>query len=792
MTVRPPVTVLLVCLVALAGLSFTVVVQATSSDEPDYVGMKLSDVLGDLRSRGLKIVFTSQAVSPDMVVAARPVSTESRAILDEILEPHGLMARDGPRDSLVVVRRPPSSMPPSGSAAGAVRSPGQPTPGAGVFIEEPIVITPSRVSMLREEPGATVGFSREQIQQLPHLGDDFFRAVSLAPGVSGNDVSAQFNVRGGRSDETQVLLDGQELYDPYHLKEFDSALSFVASSTLSRADLTTGGFAAEYGDRMSGVLDMTTVTPTGPPKGRVGISVLNLHAGGDGGFNDGAGSWLFEVRRGTIDLASQLLGNENPEYGDAYAKLEYQLDPRNSLRFTMLYSMDKYRFAEVVGAESKSTDTRYHSAYFWLTHRVTLGRRLFVETAASRVGLDQERTGVAVEEDVQFDLRDNRNTELLGLRQTWNLRATPKHFLKWGAELRAFDTEYDYFGTLVFDNPLAGLRDDPKNGITEFAGEFEEQHTGVFVSDNIRLAEPLTVELGLRYDRHSLTDENFTSPRFNLAWAPGDAGVVRVAWGRYLQSQRPYELQIEDGDSLFRPTERSEHRVVGYERTLARDSKTGGLALRVELYQRRVSNPRPRYENLFEGLNTFPEIEPDRVRIAADKSVAEGVELFLQGQAGERVTWWANYAYATTEDEISGDDVPRKIDQRHTLNLVLNSQVGRHWNLNFAWRFHSGWPTTSISLEQQPGRGGETIFVPVLGPLFGERLPPYHRLDLRAGRQFNLRRGRLLFFVDVQNVYNRDNIAGFDIQIDEELGTLSTETEYWAGILPSVGITWEF
>jgi hypothetical protein len=812
-----------------------------------YAGKPLSEALTDLRAQGLKIVFTSEVVRPEMTVIAEPVATEPRRILDEILEPHGLMARDGPRDTLVIVQRTAELPSRRGSISGLVLSRAGSVPVAGAvvrvlesgavttstidggflfeehdagsftieagragfaiarveevsvvagerteisillnpapIVEEEVEITPSRISLMREEPGAVIGLGREEILALPHLGDDFFRAISLLPGISANDVSAQFHVRGGRRDETQILLDGQELYEPYHLKDFDNALSFVSTSALASADLTTGGFPAEFGDRMSGVLDMRTVTPAGRPRGRVGASLLNLQAGGSGGFHGDRGSWLLEARRGTADLAKELLGNEHPRYADIYAKIEYQLNRRNSIGVNLLYSDDRFTFEEVLEDESKRTDTSYNSGYLWLTHRAVLGSRIFLETVFSRASLDQERYGVAFEEDVEFEIFDGRETEVTGLRQSWNFRATPGHLLKWGFEVRRFDTEYDYAGNFVFDNPLAAIRETPEEGETLFAGEYDESHTSLYIADRMRLTEAVTLELGLRHDRHSLTDENHFSPRFNLAWAPDDASVFRFAIGTFHQSQRPYELQVEDGESAFHPTELSEHRVLGYEREFA-----VGLSLRAELYERTVPNPRPRYENLYEAINTFPEVEPDRVRIAPERSVARGFELFIRGKAGKRVGWWANYAYASTEDEIDGVWVPRKFDQRHTLNLDLNYLIGKHWKLNLAWRYHSGWPTTPLWLEEED----DGDWGPVLGPLYSERLPAYHRLDLRASRSFRVGGGELILFFDVQNLYDRNNIAGSDNHIDEEEGTIETEIEYWAGILPSVGITYEF
>jgi len=824
-----------------------------SSEEEPYQGLSLTQALTRLRSAGLRLVFTSEVVRVDMRVESEPQGPSPRQILDQILSPHRLEAVDGPRNSLVVVRRAdpesqqtvvagfvesrPDAAPVSGAtvrilesgfeavtdANGAFSIPDHP---AGTFsveigrvgfavervdgftvrsgmrnnlrvtldpapiLEEQLIISPSRVSLLRQDPIGPLSIGRDEILALPHLGDDFFRALSLLPGVSSKEVTAEFHVRGARRNETQILLDGQELYEAYHLKDFDNALSFVASSSLASADLQTGGFSAEYGDRMAGVLDMTTVRPTGATTFRLGIGVLNAHAGGAGTFQNERGAWLVKARRGTIDLASRLLGNEDPSYWDAYAKLEYQLNGNNHLRVNLLFSGDDLNFQELdKDGSTKDNITEYDSGYAWITHQALLSSKMFFETAVSATKIDRDRNGIETDEDVEFVVHDLRGTEILSVRQAWNLQASERHLLRWGFDLRRFDTEYDYLSMHEFSSVLSEIRHMEEDVL--FAERFEEEHNGVYVTDRFRLADPLTLEVGLRYDRYSQTEETFLAPRVNLAWAPSRNNLFRISWGRFNQSQRTYELEVADGETSLHPVEQSEHRIIGYEHIFERASGNH-LAFRAEAYQREVENPRPRYENLYEALNTFPEVEPDRVRIDPDHSQAEGVEFFLRGRASKRVSWFVNYAWAKTEDRIDGVDIPRQFDQRHAFNLDIDYLLGENWRLNLAWRYHSGWPTTPLSVAVEEDDEGELEFVPELGELYSERLAAYHRLDLRASRSWKLRSGTLELFIDIQNLYNRKNIAGFDIEIDDEDGTTEFFVEYWAGILPSAGISFEF
>lgn len=823
-----------------------------------YRGRPLTKVLLELEERGLPVAFTSSVVTDEMTVLTEPTGDDLYEILGQILAEHGLAVEEGPRGVLVVVPNPDlrrtgtrvegvvrSSLDNGPIAGASVRVDSSPestlsasdgaftvvVPAAEPFaieveaqgflprrvaglttraiagepldlrldpllvIEDQLVVAPSRLTLLREEPTRPLDVSRNEILALPHLGGDFFRALTLLPGAAANDLSAAFHVRGGRRDETQILLDGQELYEVYHLKDFDDALSVVSALVLESADLTTGGFAVQYGDRMAGVLEMTTVRPRGRTHGRVGLGIADAHVGGWGGFAEGRGSWLAEARRGSVDLIDSLVGDADPEYWDAIGKLDYRLGAKHSLRLNQLASGDTYDLVEIEVEEGleKRLRTEYNSSYLWLTHQAIVGGRLLLESAASRSDIDRDRRGFEIDEGVEFTVVDKRDLDVLGLRQRWSLNPSPRHTLEWGWELRDFESEYDYTQETLFEDPLADIRDRPSEELFRFVDEFDDSHNSAYLGARLRLSEGLTLQPGLRFDSHTQTDEDLWSPRVNLAYAVGERTVVRAAWGRFLQSQRPYELQVEDDDTIFYPVEEAEHRVLGVETFLPDGSALAGTALRLELYRREVDNPRPRYDNLFEPFNNFPEVEPDRVRIEASRSIAEGVELFVRRPLTRRFGWWINYTYSTTEDELNGELVPRPFDQRHAVNVDLDFRLGAAWTLNCAFRYHSGWPTTPIDLaEEIDDDDGETSFVPVLGPLYSERLPAYHRLDLRATRRWQLTAGELSFYVDIQNVYDRQNLAGFDIEIDDEDGLLVKEEEPWAGILPSVGVSFRF
>src|SRR5206468_10379110 len=135
------------------------------------------------------------------------------------------------------------------------------------------------VGRLQHGAAASQSLSREQLETIPQIGEDIYRAVQRLPGVSTDDFSAKFNVRGGSGDELYVSLDGLELVEPFHLKDVGGAFSIIDIQSLGSASLTTGGFSAEYGDRLTGVFTLNTSDPrTDGVHGSVCVSAMNARA----------------------------------------------------------------------------------------------------------------------------------------------------------------------------------------------------------------------------------------------------------------------------------------------------------------------------------------------------------------------------------------------------------------------------------------------------------------------------------------------------------------------------------
>ncbi|MEM8933592.1 MAG: TonB-dependent receptor, partial [Acidobacteriota bacterium] len=563
-------------------------------------------------------------------------------------------------------------------------------------------------------------------------------------------------------------------------------------------EIIPGAFPAPYGDRGAAVVDLTTRVPY-EAHTRAGISLTTASFSRGQRFGaDDRGAGLVSLRRGWLDVVFDLVGDDEegqeegaPEYTDAFVKADWSVADRTTIGTWALWADDSLSSTETEDDGVLETiDSSYGNTWF-----VGYGQRLWNDASVAKARVftgvvDRDRTASEAEGDSDFVVRDVRQLDVTGVAADASFDLG-SHLLDVGFEARSYSSQYDYVIDREFTNPVAGVGESVEDSF--FDDTIEGESYAVWASDRWRLSDRLVAEAGVRYDRQTwlAEDDDQVSPRLALVADLGEAGVLRGGWGLAHQSHRPNELSVEDGDTTFALAEKAEHRIVGWERPFDR------WRLRVDAWERLGSDLRPRYANLFSPSVLFPEGTPDRIRIDADRSRARGVELFAQGRGGQRATWWASYAWSEVEDRIDGTWVPRAIDQTHALTLSAGFRLGRNWNLDTVWQYHTGWPITGLTAQLVDGDDGPEI-EPILGTLYGERVADYHRLDVRLSRTYTLDWAEMQFYVDVQNLYNQENERGFEYTEDDFLvqpdgSVLVTPTvDTWLGIVPSFGLTWSF
>lgn len=760
------------------------------------------------------LALAAQDVAPAVLVTGRVLDEAGRpAVSAEVtVSPGGATAVTG-TEGAFEVRLTPGSYEIEASLEGYEPVSTEFVVEAGQGAEIVLTLVPAReflaeidvtasYALDRDDPVPTAALGTEEILRLPHFANDLVRAVAAIPGIASSEESAKFNLRGGLFRDTAIRIDGLEIFEPYHLKDFGrgGVFSIVDPKVIGSLELIPGGFPAEYGDKMAGVLDMTMARPATDLETRLGVSLAGFWGAASGAFGaEDESRWQVSARRGYLDLILGLVGEDEeersgsgPQYWDLIGKVEHQASPSNLVTLSVLTSDDSLEEAETEiddfgFPERDSLDSNYGNSYAWLKHQGLLSSRLFVDSAVSAGRVDRDRRASEASFGLSADIRDIRKMDILGLRQDWNAQISDRHYLKWGVEARSYDVGYDYVNDFAIEGTIG------EGGLTRFVNSYSGEHYSAYAADRFRLGPSLVLEVGGRYDRQTLTDEDQISPRVNLVYDLGRGGTLRAAWGQYYQSQRPNELQVEDGETNFFPAEKAETVLVGWERNL------GAFNLRLDAYNRDINEPRPYYTNLFEPTAPNPEATRDRILVAPESANARGIEAFLSRRSGRKFDWWSSYVWSEVTDRVDGRDVPRSYDQTHAFSLGGTWRLSPKWSLSGRFNYHTGWPTTSVSGRAVIAPGGELAVEAVIDPRNALRLDDYHRLDIRASRFVELRSGkRFEFFIDVQNLYDRQNLAGFTV--DERNFTLlpSGEVEYvpnqerWLGILPSFGVEFSF
>jgi len=743
-----------------------------------YAGRRVADVLHELTLQGLRLIYSSETVPDSLLVLREPAGSTAVAFLDDVLAPHGLQASRVGKDTYAIVRREP---------AAEARGEAAPSPPASTGRLEEVVVAASRYSLSADVPDAHTLLTQDEIEGLPRFADDSLKAVHRLPGAASNGLAGLANIRGGETNETLVVFDGLPLYEALHLPLLQGPTSVLDPRALSGLDVHAGGFTAEFGDRMSAVIEATSLRPAADRYYEAGLSLFHAHALASQRFGEGKGQWLAAVRRSNLDEIADVVESEIGEasYIDGFGRVDYALSPQTRASLHVLLSTDD---AEVVNSdETERAVAEYRSSNVWATldHDFSAafgGRAIlsYTDNAADRKGeLDEAGTRAGA-------VSDQRHYEVFGLKLDGHF-AGQRWLHRFGAELRDLSARYDYQSTLRVDptTPFPGSANLEVDRMLE--PNPSGQHVAAYFTSRVRVTDRLAAELGLRWDEQSYADDadDQWSPRFNLVYDVASATRIRASWGRFQQFQSINELQVEDGIDEFLPTQTSDHAILSVEQGLP-----AGLSLRVEAYRKDYSDLRPRYESLFDPLSLVPELRWDRVRIAPDGARAEGLEWLLTRRSADPWNGWLSYTWSRVRDELDGVDVPRSWDQTHSAGGGLSWASGP-WQATLAGSYHTGWPTT-------PGRlvGNEPAPPQIeLGRRNSARLTDYASVDLRISRDFALSRGDLTVFAEVTNAADRRNPCCTEFSLEPgSNGNLVLEKDYrhWLPLVPSIGVLWRY
>jgi len=615
---------------------------------------------------------------------------------------------------------------------------------------------------------------------MPDVSYDLAGYLLTLPGfVSTGDRGGQLFVRGGTPTQNLVLLDGIPIYQPFHIVGFYSAFP---ADIISYTDVYAGGFGAQYGGRISSVIDIVT-TNGNKKRVQAAASIAPFLSG----FRlevpvvENDVSLLISFRESVIErLAPELLGKELPfRFGDLFAKFHAFLTSTSSVSFTTLRTFDEGNILAKESADEKEirksswNNNAYGVQYLYMPPDYPA----MFEFASHYTRMHSEFR--LTEEEFQ-------KSEVQGF--SLNMMY---HYLLGDTQIHA-----GIFGnTNLFNYQLSSNQSPIRSAVTS---------GGAFVDTQFILADRLRLEPGIRIESFSHGLKMSFGPRIRAILQPaGNSSKHQfsVAWGKYFQQivGLNNEQNVSDVFTIWAASPQGSavpeatHIIGGWKgRVLP------WLEFTVEAYRKWLKNLAfPVFSEEVEGKTNFGQVSGN----------AKGIDFKAELN---RPSFYAGINYSLAEVEYEQTTgIKRRIlipgveavqhfdsikffpphDRRHQINAMAQLEFGKN-KLGVRWQFGSGLPFTQVNGYYQrldthtlPESGGLTqhgeSFVS-RSKLYGERLPPYHRFDISFERRFNFDRIETTLQLGVINLYNRSNIFAYNIFTGDRVDQLP--------LIPSIGI----
>ena len=612
----------------------------------------------------------------------------------------------------------------------------------------------------------------EEITRLPGTGGDALRALPAIPGIGvANDFSGALYIRGGSDEDNLYYFDRVPVGYPYH---FGGIVSSLSSEIIDRIDVYAGGYGVEYGVDSQAVIDIHSQDDSQANLG----GKFNLNLLYSEGLLQGKigkkGFWYAAGRRSYIDLFIGSLSFDAgsitafPRFWDYQLKTGYDLSEKHQLFFNLFASGD--RFALKLDGEDVDQDFRgnisfesgFEGAGFHL-------RSILTDRFTSFLSLTRS--------DFQFDVNFGPALSLKIDAPTYTLREdityelNPRHRLESGlilglepGQVTGTFTRIPDEGEVDFD-----IRFEEKVALDEYV---RGQRIEGYFQDRYTLLPFLSVVFGLRFDYFNRIDQLSTQPRGSLLLELPNSSEIQFAYGIYNQTPLPALLSSSIGNPTLKSS-RASHYILELKRQLSQDTE-----IKMAAYYKDLS-----------GLATADE---EAAYLNQGTGYAQGTEIFLRHLSGERLFGWISYAYALSErrDRPSEPYRPYSFDQTHVATLAASYKLTSTLEFGAKWQYRTGNPYTpceGATIQFDP-RNGNPIYIPIYAETNSDRLPQYHRLDLRVSKTFQFGNWKLGTFLELLNTYNRQNLLDFNYSEDCQTRNDINQLPF----IPYLGITAEF
>lgn len=623
-------------------------------------------------------------------------------------------------------------------------------------------------------------FNPTRFADLPNYGEtDVFRALQLLPGISSMENSSQLNIRGGAADQNLVLFDGFTLYN---LDHFFGVFSAINPNVIKNIQVYRGGFDSRYGERVSGIVDITGKSGNQQkPEFYGGINLISANltaevpitqkltfvAAGRRAYSDIYSSWLADaLLADKIGQPRRFKGQSTNtiepkfHFGDFNLKLTYNLNQQENISLSFYGAKDYLNSSNIVvtnrseintedinewgnygfgAAWKKQWNPNYftnlqlgHSGYFNDYYNNTIFPN---ETMDSQpLPNFQEQPGPVV---------TNETNDLIDYFITFQNKyfLNPNHEFEFGvsAKFNQFTFYKDATRKFIYNNL-----------------ESSAILYSMFFQDKIIAKNNFTIKPGFRLNLYSKTQKVYFEPRLTASYKTEPGIVFKFATGRYFQYLNKSVTEQSYGynrdfwvlaDDVQHPIVSSNHFIAGT------SFETKNLFFDVEAYYKTVN-----------GLQEYlfiqnPDWQPGEPPVVSPKSVlsqfisgngkAFGID-FLAKYENTNFTSWLAYSISKATRSFAeinaGDKIPATYDQTHEIKWT-NIYTYKHWNFSTLSLFTTGHPYIEYSEKDDDFNTLRTY----------NRLPDYFRIDFSVNYNFNIKNVNIKPGMSILNVLNTKN-----------------------------------
>ena len=635
-----------------------------------------------------------------------------------------------------------------------------------------VEISAERQEMKTDVKAASIKITNEDLNLVPTIGGeaDLAQYMQIIPGVIlTGDQGGQLYIRGGSPVQNKVLLDGMTIYSPFHSI---GLFSVFDADIIKTTDVYTGGFSAEYGGRISSIMDIKI--KDGNKKrlqGKLSSNTFGSKLLVEGPLKKGGGTtFLFSGKTSYLDKTSEALYNFSMPYSytDLYGKLTFNANNGSKANIYGFNFQDQVNYQGI-------SDLQWNSN--------GLGSEFILIPGNSPVLIEgnfaYSRYYISLDEDAS----PLRESSISGGSMGFDFTSfQPKGKIKYGFDVYSFETKYKTYNS-------ANAKIELNENNSEFSAYVNYLYRG----------GRFIFEPGFRLQKYTLGTS--PEPRLGIKYLASDVLRFKLATGLYSQNimstvsdrdvvnlfygfiSSPENLPAdENGNEYKDKIQKARHVILGgeYDINLKMDFQIEGYVKDFTQLTNINRSMTSNYDNEF----------------IVERGLSKGVDFLLKYKT-KKLYLWTVYSLGFIKRYEGENEYFPHFDRRHNVNLVSSFTFGKKdsWKADARWNLGSGFPFTQTQgfYENIPFSDGiNTDYTSENGELeivYAElnkgRLAYYHRLDLSLSKTIEISKNTILeITASVTNSYNRNNIF--------YINRITNERIYQLPLLPSGGISLKF